>query len=337
MAEPLELRLHPDAAELVPLRAKVLAALRRHLDGQGLVEADVGALAPFAGQEPMLRPPTADVPGLPGPLYLQTSPELLLKRLVWAGTPAVYALGPAYRGGFEELSTRHQPEFLMLEWYRPGDATDLLVDDVVGLVRAAAEALGVPAPAGTGPDDRDVRALEEAFPSLTGCSLDEATAGADGAGRFHRLLVERVEPALLAAGGRGFLRDYPACASALARVEADEDGRPTARRVEAYLDGVELANGWVELTDADELAARWEAERAERDTEAPVLDARLIDLYRRRPPPQTVGMALGVDRLVMALQGRDRLGDVRPLRLARPGEAPDGEPAGAASGPADGA
>lgn len=115
MAEPLELRLHPDAAELVPLRAKVLAALRRHLDGQGLVEADVGALAPFAGQEPMLRPPTADVPGLPGPLYLQTSPELLLKRLVWAGTPAVYALGPAYRGGFEELSTQHQPEFTMLE------------------------------------------------------------------------------------------------------------------------------------------------------------------------------------------------------------------------------
>ncbi len=326
---PLRLALHADAARLVTLRARVLAALRACLESRGLVEADVGALAPFAGQEPELHPPGVRVEGLPGPLWLQTSPELLLKRLVWAGVPAVYALGPAYRGGFEELSTEHQPEFLMLEWYRPGDHTDLLVDDVVALVAAAAGALGegdqseqVPG-AGTSdvetPSTPRVLTMAQAFDEcgagdLAALLAEEPSGTAAVSERFHRIIVETIEPALRRAGGLVFLRDYPLYASALARIDA---ARGCALRVEAYLGGIELANGWVELTDADSLAERWQAEGRGRDGVPPALDEGLIALYRKRPAPQTVGMALGVDRLLMALLGASRLADVRPLTLER--------------------
>src|SRR5882672_7586171 len=95
---------HPDAARLVQQRARLLAALRGWLDARDFLEADVPPLAPHAGQEPHLRPPQVQLEGLT-PLYLQTSPELALKRLLCAGVPRLYALGFAFRGGRDELST----------------------------------------------------------------------------------------------------------------------------------------------------------------------------------------------------------------------------------------
>jgi elongation factor P--(R)-beta-lysine ligase len=319
---------HPDAAALVARRAKLLAALRAWLDARGFLEADVPPLAPHAGQEPHLRAPRVTLDGLPGPLFLQTSPELALKRLVCAGVPRVYALGFAFRGGRDELSTQHQPQFTMLEWYRPGTRVEELVEDVVGLVGAAAAAVGVAAPAAT-----RVLTLREAFEEFAGVDLGplldgDVAAFAAGARRvgvdglrdgddaptaFGRVLVARVEPALGRERGLLALRDWPAFGAALARL-SPQDPR-VALRVEAYLGGVELANGYVELADAQEHRRRWREEAARRDDPAPPWDEGLLADLAAPGLPECVGMALGVDRLLMALLGARRLADVLPLHL----------------------
>ena len=335
-ARRLRLVRHPEAAEVARRRARVLAALRAWLDGRGLVEADVPPLQPVAGQEPHLSPPRVTLDGLPGPLFLQTSPELALKRLVCAGLPAVYALGPAFRGGREELSRRHQPQFAMLEWYRPGERVDDLIQDVTALVGVAAAALEVDSPVAFRVAD-----VAAACAEFTGVHLDplldgrledfaaELTAAGVPGGRaedgvsslFNRLVVARLEPALERLGGLVLLHGYPAACAALARLDPDDPRK--ALRVEAYLGGVELANGYVELTDAAELRARWAAEGAERpspggarsEPDPPPVDSRLLAEMALAPPPATVGMALGVDRLMAALLGHDGLDDVLPFRL----------------------
>lgn len=313
-------------------RAAALQTLRAQLDGDGFLEADVPALLPHAGQEPWLHAPTVDVPGLPSPLWLQTSPELPLKRLLCAGIPRLYALGPAYRGGREELSTHHQPQFSMLEWYEPGASVEVLVERCRGLGAAVAATLERPAvPHG------EVVDLTEAFrrwadvdlePLLDGDRERFVTGAArtglslrpqdDTASLVGRVLVERIEPALAQQPGWVFLHGYPAELAALSRLDPDDPRK--ALRVEAYLHGVELANGYVELLDADELARRWATERTQRDgpSPPPPMDA---DLLADLADPSlvvgpTVGMALGVDRLLMTLLGETRLDAVLPLSLA---------------------
>jgi len=319
---------HPDAAALVARRAKLLAALRAFLDARSFLEADVPPLAPHAGQEPHLRAPRVTLEGLPGPLFLQTSPELALKRLVCAGVPRVYALGFAFRGGRDELSALHQPQFTMLEWYRPGTRLEDLVEDVRGIVAAAAAALGVPAPAAP-----RAMTVGQAFAELAGLDLQplldgdapafsaaarragvEGSQPADDAPTaFGRAFVTLVEPALSRQPGLLFLRDWPAFGAALARL-APEDPR-VALRVEAYLAGLELANGYVELADAAEHRRRWRKESARRDDPAPPWDEGLLADLTAPGLPDCVGMALGVDRLHLALTGGHSLADVLPFRL----------------------
>jgi lysyl-tRNA synthetase class 2 len=322
------LRRHPEAARLVAQRAALLRAVRGCLDAQAFVEADPPALLPHAGQEPHLRPPRVELPGLPGALWLQTSPEMSLKRLVCAGVERVYALGPAYRGGRDELSRHHQPQFTMLEWYRPGTELEALVQDVRALGAVAAVALGVSAPR-----DGTVMSMRWAFTEYAGVSLDPLldgdvprfTAGARAAGvatcrddddaptAFGRVLIERVEPALAALDGWVFLHGYPAFAASLAKLDPRDER--VALRMEAYLDGVEIANGNVELGDAEEHRRRWEAERDEREDAAPDIDEGLLAALEDPGMPPTVGMALGVDRLAMALLGADSLAEVLPFVL----------------------
>ena len=322
------LRRHAQAAALVARRSALLGALRATLAGQGLLEADVPVLLPHAGQEAHLHAPRVELPGLPGPLYLQTSPELPLKRLVAAGVHSVFALGPAFRGGREELSRVHQPGFTLLEWYRPGTRVEELVDDVGGLVSAAAQALGRPGPGR--PQPLTLRAACErwaGFPldalldgDLVRFRADAAGAGvgglrpaADAAELFERVFVERIDPGLARTSGLVVLTGWPACAAALARLDP-VDPR-LSLRAEAYLHGIEIANGWVELEDGDEVQRRWQAEARSREDAPPPVDDGLIADLRAGLWPPTIGMALGVDRLQMALEGAAALADVRPLSL----------------------
>lgn len=325
MADAPRLVRHADAAARARAGAAVRTALRAHFDAQGFVEADVPPLLPHAGQEPHLHAPRVALPGWDAPLYLQTSPELCLKRLVCAGLTAVYALGPAFRGGREELSRWHQPAFTMLEWYRPGQDLARLHADVEALAAVAARALGV-APPGAGL----VLRVEQAFARWAGVELAPLLAGdlrafaraaaaagvpipdgADAAAAFARVLVARVEPGLAAHGGLVHLTHFPAFGAALARLDPGDPR--VALRTESYLRGLELCNGYVELRDPVEHRRRWEAERSAReDAPAPIDEGLLADLADPGLPP-CVGMALGVDRLHAALVGAQALDDVLPF------------------------
>lgn len=330
--EHLRVVRHPQAARLVALRGRLLAGLRAELARWGLVEVDVPPLLPCAGPEPHLQPPRVDLPGLPGPLWLQTSPELSCKRLLAAGVPALYALGPAFRGGRDELSPLHQPAFTLLEWYRPGSDLAALAQDCRALGRAAAEALGVAAPQ----VERSL-SMSEAVLRFAGLDLGPllegdaasrrrfaAAARASGLTRCRdeddpgtllgRVLVERVEPALAGLPGWTFLHGWPADLAALARLDS---GDPRlALRMEAWLGGAELANGYVELLEGAALGQRWDALAARREGPAIPRDEALLAELAARPPGATVGMALGVDRLAAQLLGVRRIAEVLPLHLS---------------------
>jgi lysyl-tRNA synthetase class 2 len=277
------------------------------LDDQAFLEVPTPCVVPAPAMEPFL------VARRVGESYLRTSPEFALKRVLAAGLPRVYELGPCWRE--EEAGPWHADEFLMLEWYRVGGTLDDLMADVEALVTVAAAAVGAPGP---GPFQRWT--VREAFRSTTGLDLAYARAAdlsprdPDWDEAFFRRFVQDVEPRLPRGGL--FLTAWPASQAALAKVQPDPEW-PYARRFEAYLDGVELANAFDELLDPQELERRWANNNTLRQAHGlppwPV-DAELLAALPDLPP--TAGIALGVDRLVALVAGWD---DLHRGRVGRQG------------------
>ncbi len=299
-------------------RARVLAAVRGFFAQRGVLEVQVPVLASAPASDPHLAALTCRYRG-PGAdegrtLFLQTSPEFAMKRLLAAGWGAIYSLGPAFRD--HEAGRRHNPEFTMLEWYRPGFDHHRLMDEVDELLH---EILDTP-PAtrltyadaflrrvGLDPHAASVRDLR-----CRAAELGLEAAGVDQGGRddwLGLLFAHAIEPDL-GRGSPAFVIDYPASQAALARVR---HGPPTvAERFEVYVEGVELANGYHELTDASEQRRRFAADMAERSRlglpEVPV-DKRLLAALDAGMPP-CAGVALGLDRLVMLVAGAGSLAEV---------------------------
>ena len=281
-------------------RARVLAAVRRWFEDHGYLEVPTPTMVVSGGLEEHLHPFRV------GDLHLRTSPEFALKRAVAAGLPRIYEIGPCYRG--REHGPWHATEFLMLEWYRVGGALSDLMEEVEALVRVAYTALDRPPP---GPFVR--RTVRELFQED---GLDLATATADDllpgetdwdTGFFHRW-VDRIEPRF---AGALFVEDWPASQCALAEVRTDGDW-PVAQRFEAYVDGVELANAFLELVDADEQRRRFAEANAKRvaagETPNPV-DEDFVAAVGKMP--RTAGIALGVDRLVALAMGAEGIACTR--------------------------
>ncbi len=322
--------------EVLRRRAALLAATRRFFDDHGYFEVD----APHLSRDTCIDAwidPVVLVSGLSsttGPLYLQTSPEFAMKRLLVAGADAIYQLGHVFRGG--ERGPRHNPEFAMLEWYRVGDSyhdqmtfTEQFLRHIAGL------ALDANAPPVALPERFERVAYDEAFeraigtrvlalptPELIGLaarlnvsapdSLDEQ----DRDGWLNLLLAERVEP-WLATRTAVFLYDYPASQSALARVRPEEP--LVAERFELYLGAVELCNGYQELTDADELRRRMNRQndiRIAAGASSLPVESRLLAAMNRGLP-DCAGVALGFDRLVMWRLGLERIDDAIPFPVDR--------------------
>lgn len=226
-----------------------------------------------------------------GDHWLHTSPEFSLKRVLAAGLPRIYFLGPCFRD--EESGPLHTTEFTMLEWYRAGAGYREIMAELEALLTAACQALALSTPefVHTTWHDAFQRHVGQPAPKDT----DEAL----------RLWVERVEPALIEPT---LVRDYPADMAALSSVRGE-----ICERFELYWKGVELANAYSELTDPKEAEKRWtkENEAREEANRAPhPVDARVIDAIGRHP--QSGGIALGVDRLALVLLG---LSDIRETRL----------------------
>jgi lysyl-tRNA synthetase class 2 len=251
--------------------------------------------------------------------YLQTSPEYHMKRLLAAGSPSIVRIGPVFRA--DEAGRLHNPEFTMVEWYRLGfdlprlmDETAALVDRLLGVAPyrrlGHAELLGS---VGVAPGERDVAPLAAAAAAL-------GTSGDFLRWSVRALRDYLVSEAIARLGhGRFFVTDYPADEAALARVVQDARGVPVAARFELVVDGIEIANGYDELADAEVLSARMEADRAARRAagqRVPDADDRLLDALRAGLPA-CAGVALGFDRLLMLALGARSLEAVMPFPVTR--------------------
>ena len=328
---------HPEAfAARLPFlerRARLTAETRAFFTERGYREVETPALVPAPGAEVHLRAFTTRYEahlgqGSSRDLWLRTSPELALKRLLVAGAGPVFELARVWRNG--ETSPRHAPEFTMLEWYRPGLGFDGLMAETEDYVRAVAPQIVAHGAVTTDlslPFERITMA--EAFDrwchglDILATEGDAALlhAAAQAAGfttradegwedLFFRLLLERIEPNL----GRGratFLTHWPAPQAALAR--RDPADPRAALRFELFVAGLELANAFDELTDPAEQRARFIADTAERRRISGERGWEVDEDFLaalEHGMPATSGIALGFDRLAMLVSGAREIADV---------------------------
>ena len=314
--------------DALQLRARLNAALRAFFAERGVLEVETPVLSRGGNTEPNIAPFSLEfsgrTDGAPRTRWLRTSPEYALKRLLAAGVGDCYELGRVFRDG--EAGGRHNPEFTMLEWYRVGWDHARLAGETAELVRAALALVG-----------RDARlehiAYRELYRSRLGldpfvateealrAALGEVEVDPRGLVRddwLDLLMTHRLQPGF-DPGVMLAVHDWPATQCALARLRRGDDGIAVAERFELYLGPVELANGYHELTDAAEQRARFErdlAVRGGRGALRPPLDEAFLAALAQGLPA-CAGVALGVDRLLMAMTGTERIADVLAFDFGR--------------------
>jgi elongation factor P--(R)-beta-lysine ligase len=296
-------------------RHKLKRVVESYFDAAGFLEVETPAIVPCPGLDVHLD--AIEVLGMRGPRWLHTSPEYQMKRLLTTGVPGIFQLGKAFRRG--ERGKLHEPEFSMLEWYRSFADAEAVMHDTEQLVaRVARELTGslvLPGLHGqvdvTPPWDRIT--VAEAFARYADVALADVLSDEEA---YFQALADQIEPQL----GRGravFLTEYPAPMASLAKLK--ESDPQVAERFEGYLDGVELCNGFSELTDPHE-----QRERLERDQELREklgrsvypLDERFLAALEEGIPPSG-GNALGFDRLLMLTIGAKHIEDVVALPATR--------------------
>jgi lysyl-tRNA synthetase class 2 len=313
--------------ENLRIRADVLANIRAFFAERGVLEVETPLLASapvtdlhLAALSTRYRGPGADGGR---ELWLQTSPEFAMKRLLAAGSGPVYQLCKAFRDG--EAGSRHNPEFTMLEWYRPGWDHHRLMDEVAELLVALF---------GSGSRSGERITYSEAFQRHADIDPHNATTeelaarahtllreaapdlGNDHDGWLDLLLSHVIEPEL-GQDGPTFVYDFPASQAALARIRPDDP--PVAERFETWVKGVELANGYHELTDPAEQRHRFETDldaRRDRDLAEVPVDHHLLAAMEHGLP-DCAGVAMGVDRLVMLAAGVKHIDEVIAFPIDR--------------------
>jgi elongation factor P--(R)-beta-lysine ligase len=326
---------HADIRPFLAARSAITKAIRAWFHEQGFAEVETGILQVSPGNETHLHAPRTELTSATGAVatrYLRTSPEFACKKLLAAGEPKIFEFARVFRD--RERGDLHLPEFTMLEWYRANAAYDAVMADSVVIIAHAAQATGIGRFSfrGSSADpfaEPELLTVAAAFERFAGIDLLATIAGSEGdraglaaAARtrvriadddtwsdiFSKVLVEHIEPKL----GQGCLTvllEYPAPEAALARAKASDPR--VAERFEIYACGVELANGFGELTDAEVQRVRFMQamdEKARRYGERYPLDEDFLDAVAKMP--QASGVALGFDRLVMLAGGALRIDQV---------------------------
>jgi elongation factor P--(R)-beta-lysine ligase len=316
-------------------RTAVARAVRAWFDEQGFVEVETGILQVSPGNETHLHAPRTELLGATGERvtrYLRTSPEFSCKKLLAAGETRIFELARVFRD--RERSDLHLPEFTMLEWYRANASYDAVMTDAIVVIAQAARATGIQRFSFRGKvadpfAEPELLTVAAAFDRFAGIDLLDTIADGEGnrdsfaaAARdkvrisdddtwsdiFSKLLVEHVEPHL-GQGRLTILFEYPVPEAALARAKGCDPR--VAERFEIYACGVELANGFGELTDQDEQRRRFAAamdEKQRRYGERYPIDEDFMDAVSHMPDAS--GVALGFDRLVMLASGAIRIDQV---------------------------
>lgn len=312
--------------EMLRARAALLSGIRDYFQRAGVLEVETPVCSVGGNTDVALESLTSHYRGPHYPdgkrLFLQTSPEFPMKRLLAAGSGPLFQICKAFRNG--ESGRLHNPEFTLLEWYRPGFDHHRLMQEVADLVN------------GLLPTPRAVECLSygDAFQRFLGinphresdamlrqCALDNGIQAAeelrlDRDGWLDLMLTHILEPRL-GQGVLSFLYDYPASQAALARIRSGDI--PVAERFELYLNGIELANGFHELVDAEEQGRRFAADnhvRREQGKEQLPVDRRLLDALQSGLPDCS-GVALGVDRLLMLITGAAHIDEVLTFPIDR--------------------
>ena len=326
---------YADRRPFLVARSAITKALRAWFEEQGFAEVETAILQVSPGNETHLHAPRTELirgDGSQAIRYLRTSPEFACKKLLAAGEARIYEFARVFRD--RERGDLHLPEFTMLEWYRANAGYDAIMADTIVVIAHAAQATGIGrfsfrnkvADPFAEPELLTVAASFERFAgidllaTITGGEGDRAALAAAASERvriaaddtwsdiFSKVLVEHVEPNL-GQGRLTVLFEYPSPEAALAR---SKDGDPrVAERFEVYACGVELANGFGELTDAAEQRHRFTAdmdEKARRYGERYPIDEDFIAAVGQMP--EASGVALGFDRLVMLASGAPRIDQV---------------------------
>ena len=312
----------------IRLRASLNRLVREFFHARDVLEIETPVMSQAGNTDPNIASFSLEfsgrTEGAPRTRWLRTSPEYALKRLLAAGIGDCYELGRVFRDG--EAGGRHNPEFTMLEWYRVGWTLEPLIEETVALVQAALALLGRSAPLrvvryrdlyrdalGVDPFAAEDATLQAA--------LGDVLINPEGLVRddwLDLLMTHRLQPAFDADEMLAVI-DYPASQCALARVAEDADGHPVAQRFELYLGSLELANGYHELLDANEQGMRFKNDtrvRQSRGFGIPPTDTRLLDALASGLPA-CAGVALGMDRLLMAMLATGRIADVLAFDFSR--------------------
>jgi len=328
---------HADRRPLLIQRGRLKAAIRAHFEAQGFTEVECGALVVSPGNETHLHAFETRLTGPDGesrPLYLHTSPEFAAKKLLAAGEAKIFDFARVFRN--RERGRLHAPEFTMLEWYRAHEDYRSAIADSLALLKLAAEVVGTDRLRYRGAEcdpqaEAEWLTVAEAFTHFAGIDLlatlspaGEGDAAAlrararrggvdvsdqdDWSDMFSKILTLRVEPRL-GLERPCVLYEYPACEAALARV-SPSDAR-VAERFELYVCGVEMANGFGELTDPIQQRSRFESAMTKKEKlygQRYPLDEDFLAALAHMPPAS--GVALGFDRLVMLATGAPNIHDV---------------------------
>jgi lysyl-tRNA synthetase class 2 len=326
---------HADVRPFLAARTAITRAVRAWFDEQGFVEVETGILQVSPGNETHLHAPRTELLGTGGvraTRYLRTSPEFACKKLLAAGEDKIFELARVFRD--RERGELHLPEFTMLEWYRANVAYDAVMADGIAVIAHAARATGIGRFSFRGRTadpfaKPELLTVSAAFDRFAGIDLLSTIADGNGdrnrlaamaankvrisdddtwSDIFSKILVEHVEPHL-GQGRLTVLFEYPVPEAALARAKASDPR--VAERFEIYACGVELANGFGELTDAREQRRRFMQamdEKQRRYGERYPLDQDFLDAVSRMPDAS--GVALGFDRLVMLASGAARIDQV---------------------------
>ena len=335
----LDLMMNEASREVFKLRAKVVSGIRAFFEAREFLEVETPMMQPVASGA-AARPFTTHHNALDMPLYLRVAPELYLKRLVVGGFERVFEINRNFRN--EGLSTRHNPEFTMLEFYQAYASVDEVMALTTELIRKVAADNRAHRVTVDGAEidlsaDFDAMSMEEAVCRYTNLSPDElwdvdallralgsdAPASQGSAGELLFALFEaRVEPNLVAPT---YITGYPSDVSPLSR--ANDERPEIVDRFELFIGGREIANGFSELNDPDEQLERFRAQevrRAAGDAEAMRIDHDYVRALEYGLPP-TGGQGLGIDRLVMLLSGVSTIRDVLLFPLLRPDGGVHGE------------
>ena len=317
---------HADRRPVLIARGQIKRWLRTWFESQGFTEVECGALVVSPGNEAHLHALETELRTTGGErrnLYLHTSPEFAAKKLLAAGETKIFDFARVFRN--RERGPLHAPEFTMLEWYRANELYESVIADTLIVMRMAAETTGIATMSFKGRNcdpraDAEMLTVAEAFTRHAGIDLlaslsDQGEGNREALAKeaarrnfeiadndswadiFSKILVARVEPNL-GIGAPTILYEYPRCEAALARA-TPHDPR-VAERFELYVCGVELANGFGELTDPAEQRRRFESEMDEKERvygERYPLDQDFLAALAQMPPAS--GVALGFDRLVM--------------------------------------